>query len=109
MCFYDNGLSYPSQLLQHKYEANEYVDCYRTLTTFRNDINVNTKDYKQGTICTYSRWIPTIPSISKEVELKFAKQLPDSVRHLPRNSQHPPIAIGVREMNGLSIVGGLVF
>ena len=45
--FYVDGQSYPSQPLQPNYEAVQYVDCYRTLTLFRNDINVNTKVYME--------------------------------------------------------------
>ena len=36
--FYVDEQSYPSQ---PNYEADQYVDCYRTLTLFRNDINVD--------------------------------------------------------------------
>ena len=39
--FYVDGQSDPSQPLQPNYEADQYVDCCRTLTTFRNDVNVD--------------------------------------------------------------------
>ena len=48
MGFYVDGQSYPSQPLQPTYKADQYVDCYRTLTLFRNDINVYWYDYKES-------------------------------------------------------------
>ena len=38
--------SYQSQPLQPNYEADQFMDCYRTLTHFRKDINVSRADYK---------------------------------------------------------------
>ena len=49
---YIDGQSYPSQPLQPNYEADQFKDCYRTLTHFRNDIDVSREDYKEG-YCLY--------------------------------------------------------
>ena len=46
--FYVDGQSYLSQPLRPNYEADQYVDCYRTLTYFRKDINVKRNDYDKG-------------------------------------------------------------
>ena len=82
--FYVDGQSYPSQPLQPNYEADQYVDCYRTLTTFRNDFNVDRYDYKEG-YCLYVLEVDPYYSFNIKrkghcrLELKFAKPLPESV------------------------------
>ena len=82
--FYVDGQSYPSQPLQPNYEADQYVDCYRTLTTFRNDVNLDRYDYKEG-YCLYVLEVDLYYSFNIKrkghcrLELKFAKPLPESV------------------------------
>ncbi|MCG8113582.1 MAG: hypothetical protein N0E59_22760, partial [Candidatus Thiodiazotropha taylori] len=82
--FYIDGQSCPFQALQPNYEADQYVDCYRTLTLYRDDINVDRYDYKQG-YCLYALDIDPYYSFNTKrrghcrLELKFAKPLPESV------------------------------
>ena len=81
---YIDGQSYPSQPLQPNYQADQFVDCYRTLTHFRNDINVSREDYKEG-YCLYV--LDVLPYYSFgtrrrghcRLELNLAKPLPESV------------------------------
>ena len=47
-----DGQSLPSQPLQPNYDQRNYLDCFRTLTTFRNDIDINREDYTEG-YCLY--------------------------------------------------------
>ncbi len=49
---YVDGQSFPAKPLHPDYENDIYVDCYRTLATFRDDININQSDYKNG-YCLY--------------------------------------------------------
>ena len=82
--FYVDGQSYPAQPLQHNYETDKFVDCYRMLILFRNDVNVDRYDYKEG-YCLYVLEVDPYYSFSIErkghcrLELKFAKPLPQSV------------------------------
>ena len=82
--FYVDGQSYPSQSLRPNYEANQYIDSYRTLTTFRKDVNIDRYDYTEG----YCLYVPEVdPYYSFNIkrkghcrlEMKFAKPLPESV------------------------------
>ena len=82
--FYVDGQSYPTQPLQPNFEANQYTDCYSTLTQFREDINISIHDYKKG----YALYILDIDPFYSfntkrrghcRLELKFAKALPESV------------------------------
>ena len=50
--FYVDGQLYLSKPLRPNYEADQYVDCYRTLTCFRKDIYVTRNDYIPG-YCLY--------------------------------------------------------
>ena len=81
---YIDGQSYPSQPLQPNYKADQFMDCYRTLTHFRKDINVSRADYKKG-YCLYVLDVDPHYSFSTKrrghcrLELKFAKPLPESV------------------------------
>ena len=81
---YIDGQSYPSQPLQPNYQADQFVDCYRTLTHFRQDINVSRDDYQEG-YCLYVLDVDPYYSFSTKrrghcrLELKFAKPLPESV------------------------------
>ena len=81
--FYVDGQSYPSQPLRPSYEADQYVDCYRTLTCFRKDINVKRNDYVKG-YCLYALEIDPYYSFNIKrqghcgLEMKFAKSLPES-------------------------------
>ena len=81
---YIDGQSYPSQPLQPNYQHDQFVDCYRTLTHFRNDINVSRDDYKEG-YCLYVLDVDPYYSFGAKrrghcrLELKFAKPLPESV------------------------------
>lgn len=84
MGLYVDGQSYPSQPLQPNYGANHYVDCYRTLTLFRNDINVDRDEYKKG-YCLYVMDIDPFYTFNTKrkghcrLELKFGTALPESV------------------------------
>ena len=81
---YIDGQSYASQPLQPKYEADQFVDCYRTLTHFQKDINVSRADYKKG-YCLYVLDVDPHYSFSTKrrghcgLELTFAKPLQESV------------------------------
>ena len=81
--FYVDGQSYPSQTLRPNYEADQYVDCYRTLTCFRKDINVKRNDYIKG-YCLYALKIDPYYSFNVKrqghcrLEMKIAKPLPES-------------------------------
>ena len=93
--FYVDGQSYPSQPLQLNYEADQYVGCYRTLTTFRNDVNVDRYDYKEGH-CFYVLEVDPYYSFNIKrkghcrLELKFTEPLPESVT-LTLNANFPEI------------------
>lgn len=82
--FYVDGQSYPSHPIQPNFEADQYTDCYRTLTYFRNDINIARYEYKKG-YCLYVLDIDPYYSFNTKrrghcrLELKFAKPLPESV------------------------------
>ena len=82
--FYVDGQTIPSQPLQPNFAADQYVDCYRTLSLFRNDINVTIEDYKNG-YCLYALDIDPYQSFNTKkrghcrLELKFATALPESV------------------------------
>ena len=84
MGFYVDGQSYPSQPLRPNYEANQYIDSYRTLTTFRKDVNINRYDYTEG-YCLYVLEVDPYYSFNIKrkghcrLEMKFAKPLPESV------------------------------
>ena len=60
------------------------MDCYRTLTQFRKDINLSTDDYKKG-YCLYVLDIDPFYTFNTKrrghcrLELKFAVALPESV------------------------------
>ena len=78
--FYVDGQSYLSQPLRPNYEADQYVDCYRTLACFRKDINVKQNDYVKG-YCLYALEIDPYYSFNVKrqghcrLEMKFAKPL----------------------------------
>ena len=82
--FYVDGQSYPSQPLRPSYEANQYIDSYSTLTTFRKDVNIDRYDYTEG-YCLYVLEVDPYYSFNIKrkghcrLELKFAKPLPESV------------------------------
>ena len=82
--FYVDGQSYPSHPLQPNFEANQFTDCYRTLTHFREDVNISLEDYKKG-YCLYILDIDPYFSFNTKrrghcrLELKWAKPLPESV------------------------------
>ena len=48
MGLFIDGQSYPSKPLRPDYANENYVDCYRTLTTFRQDVNITRDEYKMG-------------------------------------------------------------
>ena len=81
---YIDGQSIPSQPLQPNYKADQYVDCYRTLSLYRNDINISREDYKKG-YCLYALDIDPYQYFNSKrkghcrLELKFATALPESV------------------------------
>ena len=82
--FYVDGQSYPSHPLQPNFEADQYTDCYRTLTHFREDINITLDDYQNG-YCLYVLDIDPYYTFNTKrrghcrLEIKFAKALPESV------------------------------
>ena len=82
--FYVDGQSYPSQPLRPNYEANQYIDSYRTLTTFRKDVNIDRYDYTLG-YCLYVLEVDPYYSFNTKrkghcrLEMKFARPLPESV------------------------------
>ena len=82
--FYVDGQSYPSQPLRPNYEANQYIDSYRTLTTSRKDVNIDRYNYTEG-YCLYVLEVDPYYSFNIKrkghcrLEMKFAKPLPESV------------------------------
>ena len=85
--FFVDGQSVPSQPLQPNFEVNHFTDCYQTLTSSRNDINITYEQYKQG-YCLYMLDIDPYHSFNTKrrgscrLEIKFAKPLPESVTWL---------------------------
>ena len=83
--FYVDGQSYLSQPLGPNYEADQYMDCYRTLACFRKDINVKRNDYVKG-YCLYALEIDPYYSFNVKrqghcrLEMKFAKPLEPAKR-----------------------------
>ena len=81
---YIDGQSFPSQPLQPNYASDQFVDCYRTLTQFRKDVNVTIEEYKNG-YCLYVLDIDPFYTFNTKrrghcrLELKFATALPESV------------------------------
>lgn len=84
VALYVDGQSLPAQPLQPNYAGRNYVDCYKTLTFFRNDINVTRDDYIAG-YCLYVLDLNPYYSFNTKrkghcrLELKFAQALPESV------------------------------
>ena len=91
---YIDGQSYPSQPLQPYYQADQFVDCYRTLTHFRKDINVS----RGRLLHVCARCGPLLP-----IQYKTKRSLPSGAQvyqtltrrcqtnyvcHLPRDSSH---------------------
>ena len=82
--FYVDSQSYPSQPLRPNYEAKQYIDSYRSLTTFRKDVNIDRYDYTEG-YCLYVLEVDPYYSFNIKrkghcrLEMKFAKPLPESV------------------------------
>jgi len=82
--FYVDGTSYPSKALQPNYAGDQYVDCYRTLTAFRKDVNITYQEYKKG-YCLYVLNVDPYYSFNTKrkghcrLELGFSKPLPESV------------------------------
>ena len=82
--FYIDGQSYPSQPLRPNYEAYQYIDSYRTLTTFRKDVKIDRYFYAEG-CCLYVLKVEPYYSFNIkgkghcQLEKKFAKPLPESV------------------------------
>ena len=77
---YIDRQSYPPQPLQPNYEADQFVDCYRTVTHFKKDINVSRGDYKKG-YCLCVLDVDPYYSFSTKRRghcCKFAKLLPVS-------------------------------
>lgn len=81
---YVDGQSLPSQPMQPNYAADQYMECYRTLALYRNDLNISKQDYKKG-YCMYVLDIDPYYAFNTKrkghcrLELKFAKALPESV------------------------------
>lgn len=81
---YVDGQSLPSQPLQPNYTEETYLECYRTLGTFRKDVNISRDEYIRG-YCLYVFDLNPYYSFNSKrkghcrLELKFAKALPESV------------------------------
>ncbi|MEW8547028.1 MAG: hypothetical protein AB2693_26230 [Candidatus Thiodiazotropha sp.] len=81
---YVDGQSLPTQPLQPNYATENFVDCYNTLTAYRNDISVDRGEYARG-YCLYVLNLDPYYSFNTKrkghcrLELKFAKALPESV------------------------------
>ena len=81
---YIDGQSYPTQHLQPNYGADQFVDCYRTLTIFRKDVDVSRDDFKK-VYCLYVLDVEPYYSFNTKrkchcrLELKFSIALPGSV------------------------------
>ena len=89
--FFVDGQSVLSQPLQPKFEGNHFTDCYQTLTSSRNDINITYEQYKQG-YCLYVLDINPYHSFNTKrrgsfrLEIKFARKCDmAAVRNLSRN------------------------
>ena len=108
MGFYVDGQSYPTQPLRPNYEADQYVDCYRTLTCFWKDINVKRNDYVKG-YCLYALEIDPYYSfnVKRQGHCRLEINLPspyrkrhlDPIRYLPGNPQYRFLQIRVRLIN----------
>lgn len=83
VAFYVDGQSCPSHPFQPNFEAAQYTDCYRSLSHFRDDINISRDEYKKG-YCLYLLDIDPYYTFNTKrrghcrLELKFAKALPES-------------------------------
>ena len=65
--FYVDGQSYPSQPLRPNYEANQYIDSYRTRwPPSGRTLTLTDMTLPKVIVCTSWRWILTFPSISRE-------------------------------------------
>ena len=94
--FYVDGQSYPSQPLRPNYEANQYIDSYRTLTIFRKDVYIDRYDYTEG-YCLYVLEVDpyysfnterkgTLPTGNEICQTLAGERYLDPVRHLPLKS-----------------------
>ena len=88
--FYVDGQSYPSQPLRLNYEANQYIDSYRTLTTFRKDVNIDRYDYTEGycpgggsLLFLQYQEKRTLPTGNEICQTLAGMRYLDPVRHLP--------------------------
>lgn len=84
LALYVDGQSLPAKPLQPNYAEGNYVDCHKTLSVFRNDIDINRDDYVKG-YCLYVLDLHPYYSFNIKrkghcrLEIKFAKALPESV------------------------------
>ena len=105
--FYVDGQSYPSQPLRPNYEAYQYIDSYRTLTTFRKVVNID-RLYRRllflcpggGSLLLLQYQEKRTMSTGNEICQTLAgHRYLDPVRHLPRNPQYRRLEIRVRTIN----------
>lgn len=84
LALYVDGQSYPSQPLQPNFAGRNYVDAYRSLSTFRDDVDLSYLDFAGG----YALFVLNIDDRLDfnakrrgdcRLEIKFAKALPESV------------------------------
>ena len=79
-----DGQSLPAQPLQPNFSEGTYLECYRTLAAFRNDIDISRDDYIKG-YCLYVLDLNPYYSFNTKrkghcrLELTFAKALSESV------------------------------
>lgn len=87
LALYVDGQSYPSQPLQPDFKGKNYVDAYRTLSTFREDVDININDFGAG----YAIYVLNIDdrldfNVKRRgdcrLELRFGTPLPESVTAL---------------------------
>ena len=79
-----DGQSLPTQPLQPNYDQKNYLECYRSLATFRSDIDISREQYVKG-YCLYVLDLNPYYSFNTKrkghcrLEIKFAKPLEESV------------------------------
>lgn len=81
---YVDGQSFPSQPLQPNFPGRNYVDAYRTLSTFRDDVDVPLSDYAGRFAIFVLNVDDRVDYNAKRrgdcrLEIKFGTPLPESV------------------------------
>ncbi|CAC5389230.1 unnamed protein product [Mytilus coruscus] len=81
---YVDGKSVPAKPLEPNFAENNYVEAYKTVTTFRSDVSISKSDFKAGcTICVLNIDnnidFNTKRKGDCKLELRFTVPLPESV------------------------------